>query len=90
MFHTAKLCDVISSSGGEEEAPAGGPGESSKARYLEGVNDLDLEDLGCRQGLMEVLGLKSLSHEDLSNHYCVDWLKKRDKTLEIADLTGIP
>ena len=45
---------------------------------------------------MEVLGLTSLPHEDLSNHYCVDWLKaheahiSRDKTLEIADLTEIP
>ena len=45
---------------------------------------------------MEILGLKSLSQKDLSNHYCVDWLKtheaqfSRDKTLETADLTGIP
>ena len=41
---------------------------------------------------MEILGLKSLSHEDLS----VEWLKpheahfSRDKTLEAAYLTGIP
>ena len=40
--------------------------------------------------------MEGLSHEDLSNHYCVDWLKaheahySRAKTLEIADLTGIP
>ena len=47
-------------------------GESSKARYLERVNDLDLEDLACRRELMEVLGLKSLSHEDQSAHYCMD------------------
>ena len=45
---------------------------------------------------MEFMELKSLSHEDLSNHYCVDWLKaheahfSRDKTLERADLNGIP
>ena len=59
-------------------APPGGPGEASKARCLERVKDLDLEDLACRQELMEVLGLKSLSHEDLSNHYCVDWLKAQE------------
>ena len=41
------------------------------------------------------MGLKSLSHEDLSNHYCVDWLKaheahfSRAKILETADSTGI-
>ena len=70
-----------------------GPGEASKTRYLERVKDLDLEDLACRQELTEVLGLKSLSHEDLSNHYCVDWPKahfSRAKSLEMADLTGIP
>ena len=77
-------------------APAGSPGESSKARHLERVNDLDLGDLACRRELMEFMELKSLSHEDLSNHYCVDWLKAheahffRDKTLETADLNGIP
>ena len=77
-------------------APAGGPEEASKARYLERVKDLDLEYLACRQELMEVLELNSLSHEDLSNHYCVDWLKahevhfSRGKTSETADLTGIP
>ena len=75
---------------------AGGPGESSKARYLERVGILDLGDLACRGELMEVLGLKSLSHEDLSKHYCVDWLKaheahfSRDKTLEAGYLTGVP
>ena len=51
------------------------PGEASRNRYLGRVKDLDLEDLACRQELTEVLGIKSLSHEDLSNHYCVDWLK---------------
>ena len=76
-------------------APAGGPGDSSKARYLERVKDLDLEDLACRRKLLEVLELMSLSHKDLSNHYCVDWLKaheaqfSRGKTLETADLPGI-
>ena len=75
---------------------AGGPGETSKAEYLERMKDLELEYLASRQDLVEVLGLKSLSHEDPSNHYCVDWLKaheahfSRDKTLETADLTGIP
>ena len=60
------------------------------------MKDLDLDNLACRQELVEVLVLKNLSHEDLSNHYCVDWLKaheahfSRDKTLETADLTGIP
>ena len=45
---------------------------------------------------MEVLELKSLSHADLSSHYCLDWLKaheahfSREKTLVKADLTGIP
>ena len=48
--------------------PTGGPGEASKARYLERLKDLDLEDLACRQELMEVLGLKSLPHGDLTNH----------------------
>ena len=49
-----------------------GPGEASRARYLEPVKDLDLEDLACRHEIVEVLELKSLLHEDLSNHYCVD------------------
>ena len=52
-------------------SPVGGPGGASKPRYLERVKDLDLEDLACRQELMEVLGLKSLTHEDLSDHYSV-------------------
>ena len=68
-----------------------GPGEASKARYLERV-----KDLACSQELAEILGLKNLSNEDLSRHHCVDWLKaheahfSRAKTLETADLTGIP
>ena len=72
------------------------PGETSKARYLERVKDLDLEDLACRQELAEIIGIKNVSHEDLSRHHCVDWLKdheahfSRARTLETADLTGIP
>ena len=67
--------------------------EAGRTRYLERVKDLDLEDLACRQEFTEVLGLKSLSHEDLSNRYCVDWLKahlSRAKSLETTDLTEIP
>ena len=45
-----------------------GPGEAIRTRYLKRVKDLDLDDLACRQELTEVLGIKSLSHEDLSNH----------------------
>ena len=51
---------------------------------------------GLHTGVDGGLGLKSLSHEDLCNHYCVGWLKtheahfSRDKTLETADLTGTP
>ena len=48
------------------------PGETKKARYLERVKDLDLEDLACRQELAEILGIKSVSHEDLSRHHCVN------------------
>ena len=51
------------------------PGEASKARYLERIQDLDLEDLACRQELAEVLELKNVSHKDFSRHHCVDWLK---------------
>ena len=72
------------------------PGEASKARYLKRIRDLDLEDLAFRQELAGVLGLKNVSHEDLSRHHCVDWLKaheahfSRASTLETVDLTGIP
>ena len=71
------------------------PAETSKARYLERVKELHLEDLECRQKLAEVLGLKNLSHKDLSGHHCVDWLKAREahfsrtKTLGTAHLTWI-
>ena len=70
-------------------------GEASKARYLQRIKNLDLEDLACRQELAEVLGVKNVSYEDLSRHDCVDRLKaheahfSRAKTLETADLTGI-
>ena len=42
------------------------------------------------------MGLKDVSHEDLSQHHCVYWLKahephfSRAKTMESADLTWIP
>ena len=96
FIQSSVVSSVVVVGNKEARAPAGGPGDAIKARYLERVNDLDLEDLSCRQELMEVMRLKSLSHEDLSNHYCVDWLKAhethfyRDKTLETADLTRIP
>ena len=57
---------------------------------------LHLEDLECRQELAEVLGLKHVSHEDLSRHQCVDWPKaheahfSRARMMKTADLTGIP
>ena len=79
----------------DNKKKVGGPGEASRTRYLERVKDLNLEDLACRQELTEFLGLKSLSHEDLSNHHCVDWPKaheahfSRVRTLETADLTGV-
>ena len=72
------------------------PAEASRTRYLEKVKELDLEDLECRQELAEVLGLKHVSHEDLSRHQCVVWLKahethfSRVRMMKTADLTGIP
>ena len=45
---------------------------------------------------MEALGLDHVSHEDLSRHQCVDWLKghemhfSRARMMKTADLTGIP
>ena len=72
------------------------PAEANKTRYSERVKKLDLEDLECTQELAEVSGLKDVSHEDLSRHHSVDWLKahephfSRAKTMESADLTGIP
>ena len=70
--------------------------ETSRARYLERAKELDLDDFACRQELAEVRGLKKVSHEDLTRHNCVDWLKthealfSRTKTMETADLTGFP
>ena len=72
------------------------PAETSRSRYWEKVKELDLEDLECRQALAEALGLEQVSHEELSRHQCVDWLKahethfSRAKIMETADLTGIP
>ena len=72
------------------------PAETSRSRYLEKVKGLDLEDLECRQELAEALGLERVSHEDLSRHQCVDWLKAHEThfsraiIIETADLTGIP
>ena len=72
------------------------PAETSRTRYLEKIKELDLEDLECRQELAEALGLKHVSHEDLSRHHCVDWLNaheahfSRARIMETADLTGIP
>ena len=72
------------------------PAETSRSRYLEKVKGMDLEDLECRQELAKALGLERVSHEDLSRHQCVDWLKanethfSRARIMETADLTGIP
>ena len=72
------------------------PAETSPTRYLEKVKELDLEDLECRQELAEALGLERVSHEDLSRHQCVDWLKahethfSRARMMKTADLTWIP
>ena len=71
-------------------------GAGVDSRYLEKVKEFDLDDLECRQELAEVLGLKHVSHEDLSRHQCVDWLKahethfSRARMTKTADLTGIP
>ena len=68
----------------------------NETRYSERIKGLNLKNLECRQDLAEVLGLYDVSHEDLSRHHCVDWLKvheahfSRAKTMEVADLTGIP
>ena len=68
--------------------------EAGRTRYLEKVKELDLEDHECRQELAEVLGLKHVSHEDLSRHQCEDWLKaheahfSRARMMKTADLTG--
>ena len=70
--------------------------EAARLKYTEKVKRLDLEDLECRRELAEILGIDRVSHEDLSRHHCVDWLKaheaqfSRAKLMETADLTGIP
>ena len=72
------------------------PAETTRLRYPEKVRGLDLEDLECRQEIAETLGLERVSHEDLSRHQCVDWLKahethfSRAKMMKTADSTGIP
>ena len=69
---------VVSSVVGVEDKRLEKTAEASRTRYLEKVKELDLEDLECRQELAEVLGLKHVSHEDLSRHQCVDWLKAHE------------
>ena len=64
------------------------PAEASRTRYLEKVKELDLEDLECRQELAEVLGLKYVSHEDLSRHQRVDWLKAHETHFSRARMMG--
>ena len=66
---------VVSSVVVEDNKRVERPAETSRTRYLEKVKELDLEDLECRQELAEALGLKHVSHEDLSRHRCVDSLK---------------
>ena len=75
---------------------AEGPVAASKARYLDRVKNPDLKELACMREFVEIMELKILYHEDLNSHHCVDWLKaneahfSREKTLDTADLTGIP
>ena len=65
--------------------------ETARLRYPEKVKGLDLEGLECRRELAETLGIERVSHEDLSRHNCVDWLKahethfSRAKLMETAD-----
>ena len=70
------------------------PTETSRTRYLERIKEL--EDLECRQELAEALGLKHVSHEDLSRHHCVDWMRaahdslfSRARKMETADPSEI-
>ena len=87
---------VVSSVAVVESKRVERPAETSRSRYLEQVKELDLEDQECRQELAEALGLERVSHEDLSRHQCVDWLKAhesyflRARIMKTADLTGIP
>ena len=70
--------------------------EAARLKYTEKVKRLDLEGLECRRELAETLGIDRVSHEDMSRHHCVDWLKahethfSRAKLMETAELTGIP
>ena len=48
---------------------------SSRSRYMEQLDKLHLHEVSSRQKLMEALERSDLSYEDLSCHYCVDWLK---------------
>ena len=54
------------------------PVETTRLSYPEKVKGLDLEDLECRRELAETLGIERVSHEDLSRHHCVDWLKAHE------------
>ena len=55
------------------------PIETTRLRYPEKVKALDLEGLECRRELAETLGIERMSHEDLSRHRCVDWMKAREQ-----------
>ena len=89
-------CSVISSVVVAESKRVERPMETARLRYPEKVKGLDLEGLECRRELAETLGIERVSHEDLSRHHCVDWLKahethfSRAKLMETAELTGIP
>ena len=95
MSSTAKN-SVVSSGVVVDSKRVEPPAKTSRTRYLEKIKELDLEGLECRQELAEALGLKHVSHEDLSRHHCVDWLKahetyfSRATIMETANLTGIP
>ena len=60
---------VMGEKGNESKSLEEGTGEASKARFLERMSNLELEELACRQELLEIQELLSLSHEDLSSHY---------------------
>ena len=66
--HQRGVIKVVSSVVVVEDKRVEKTADASRTRYLEKVKDLDLEDLECRQELAEVLGLKHVSHEDLSRH----------------------
>ena len=90
------LSVVVVERGNENRSSGEALEGTSKARYIEKVKDLNMKELACRRELMEILEHKSQYHEDLSSHYCVDWLKRhetrfsRERTLETVDLTGVP